>query len=220
MKLCLFIYKGLYCQEMSRVWHLQERTCEVLSAWRMPVADSLQLQHLSQFYIFPRQLPSQWLSMVEAQAATISAQRGLLLRQATLLHSPLGCSRLQIIALWSETFSALFFFFLSLFTGSNLHGTLKAFPAQSCLPSPPFIFHSYCPPNKPLTPNSNCELLTSPSASWSLQIDDTGGNYWWEDLCMFLSSCLVFEKLRIPTSSNVQHTTNFVLNTGHKRIYL
>lgn len=97
MKLCLFIYKGLYCQEMSRVWHLQERTCEVLSAWRMPVADSLQLQHLSQFYIFPRQLPSQWLSMVEAQAATISAQRGLLLRQATLLHSPLGCSRLQII---------------------------------------------------------------------------------------------------------------------------
>lgn len=87
-------------------------------------------------------------------------------------------------------------------------------------PSPPFIFHSYCPPNKPLTPNSNCELLTSPSASWSLQIDDTGGNYWWEDLCMFLSSCLVFEKLKIPTSSNVQHTTNFVLNTEHKRIYL
>lgn len=72
----------------------------------------------------------------------------------------------------------------------------EGFPCP-VVPPHPFIFHSYCPPNKPLTPNSNCELLTSPSASWSLQID-TGGDYWW-DTCMFLSFCLVFEKLSLES---------------------
>lgn len=120
-------------------------------------------------------------------------------------------------ALWSETLLTLLLFLLLFLSQDGICMALW----RLSLPSPassPFIFHTYRSPTNPSLLTPTLHLLT-PTSSICFLEDPDWPRWWLRMRSSVHVSELLFSlwkaKPRIPTSINVQYTTDFGLHTEH-----
>lgn len=179
----------------------------------MRSADSLEQQPWDQLHALPRQLPSQWRSVVQAWALAISAQCG------GQWGGPLTGSFAPLPVGWPKSWHDLL---------CGLRCSLPYFPPSSFL-SQDHVLHpeGFSCPVLPLPPFSSAVIASHPPQvliphSSICFLKDPDQHRWrLLRISVHLSEILLSlwkAKLRISRLSNVQHTTNVGLNTEQRSV--